>query len=47
MRRYLVLGHKGQLGSEFCRKFDAEGREYQGYDLDEKVIRWAKVVIGA
>jgi len=35
MRRYLVLGHKGQLGSDFCRKFDSEGRDYQGYDLDE------------
>ncbi len=37
--RYLVLGHNGQLGSEFCKKFERADVSYRGYDIDDIDIR--------
>ena len=32
--KYLVFGHKGQLGREFCKEFEKNDIEYKGYDID-------------
>jgi dTDP-4-dehydrorhamnose reductase len=33
--KFLVCGHIGQLGSEFCKYFDSNGLSYQGLDINE------------
>ncbi len=33
--KYLVLGHKGQLGSEFCERFEHNNINYRSYDIDD------------
>jgi len=45
--KYLVFGHKGQLGSEFCRKFEKTGAAYKGYDIDGIDIADAGQVLAA
>jgi len=44
MRKYLVLGNKGQLGKEFCKIFEDDNVEYRGYDIDELDISDAQEV---
>ncbi len=35
MKRILIVGSKGQLGSEFCRILQSESIDFIGYDLPE------------
>ncbi len=32
--KYLIFGHKGQLGREFCERFERNGIDWRGYDID-------------
>jgi dTDP-4-dehydrorhamnose reductase len=42
--KYLLFGHRGQLGIEFERFFQLNGIEYYGYDIDELDITSEKDV---
>ena len=33
--KYLIIGHKGQLGKEFCSSLNHSGHNVIGYDFDE------------
>jgi dTDP-4-dehydrorhamnose reductase len=35
MKKILIIGNKGQLGSEFCRILQSESVDFIGYDLPE------------
>lgn len=45
--RYLVFGHKGQLGTEFCSIFERDNILYKGYDIDGIDIGDAGQVLAA
>ena len=45
--KYLVFGHKGQLGKEFCSVFERQDAKYKGYDIDEIDIGDAGQVLAA
>ena len=47
MIKFLVFGHKGQLGREFCEKFEKENIDYRGYDISEIDISDAGQVLAA